>query len=185
MSELIYQTELREVTLPMAEYIRNCRDAERVQGYCRSCRNYGRHWGCPPYDRDIAAELAQYDIATLVCLKITFADKQLTLEEAFRLLQPERLRLEELVRSRESGGGRAFGLAGMCPYCKESCARVAGLPCRHPELVRSSLEAYGFDVVRTAELLFNLPIRWSSDGKVPEYLTFVVGYFDTPLDSYE
>lgn len=178
MSEEKYQTELREVTVPMAEYIKECRDAERVQGYCRSCRNYGRHWGCPPYDRDIAAELAQYDVATLVCLKITFADKQLTLEEAFRQLQPERLRLEELVRSRETGGGRAFGLAGMCPYCQESCARVAGLPCRHPELVRSSLEAYGFDVVRTAERLFGLPICWSSDGKVPEYLTFVVGYFE-------
>lgn len=177
MNDKPYTTQLRQVSLPMADYLLGFRDAPRVQGYCAQCGNFGKHWGCPPYTRDLDDELRRYNRAELLCLKITF-EERMSLNEAFRLLTAERLNLEERVRAMEQGGGRAFGLAGMCPYCIEGCTRPSGKPCRHPDLVRSSLEAYGFDVVRTAEGLFDLPILWSSDGMTPEYLVFVVGYFE-------
>lgn len=177
MDASVITSELLERSLPMSDYIRDYRDAERVGSYCRQCSNYARHWGCPPYTHDLDAQLSAYSRATLLCLKLSFAER-LPLSEAYRLLQPERLRLEALVREKEERGGRAFGLAGMCPYCKEGCTRAEGLPCRHPDLVRSSLEAYGFDVARTAERLFGIPLLWSTDGLTPDYLTFIVGYFE-------
>lgn len=50
-------------------------------------------------------------------------------------------------------------------------------PCRHPELVRPSLEACGFDIGRTTSELFGIELKWGADGKMPEYLTLVCGFF--------
>ena len=67
---------------------------------------------------------------------------------------------------------------GTCIHCPEgSCTRPEGRPCRHPELVRPSLEACGFDVARTASELFGIELKWSSGGRMPEYLTLVCGFF--------
>lgn len=74
--------------------------------------------------------------------------------------------------------GRAFAYAGRCLYCpNESCARLEGKPCRHPELVRPSLEACGFDLCRTTEELMAIPLRWGEGDRMPEYLTLVSGFF--------
>ena len=54
---------------------------------------------------------------------------------------------------------------------------VVRIPCRHPERVRPSLEACGFDLCRTTESLMGIPLRWSTDGRLPEYLTLVSGFF--------
>lgn len=67
---------------------------------------------------------------------------------------------------------------GTCIHCPEgSCTRPEGRPCRHPELVRPSLEACGFDVARTASELFGIELKWGSGGRMPEYLTLVCGFF--------
>ena len=66
----------------------------------------------------------------------------------------------------------------MCPYCgDEPCARISGQPCRHPDWVRPSLEAYGFDIALTAHNLLGIDLKWSQRGLVPEYLTLVGGIF--------
>lgn len=65
-----------------------------------------------------------------------------------------------------------------CPYCGEvPCARIEGGPCRHPDKVRPSLEAIGFDIGKTAKDLLGLEIKWSRGGFIPEYLTLVCGIF--------
>ena len=87
----------------------------------------------------------------------------------------ERINLAELERRT---GGRAFSYVGSCLYCPEgSCTRPEGLPCRHPERVRPSLEACGFDIGRTTEELFGIPLLWGTDGKLPAYLTLVCALF--------
>ena len=55
--------------------------------------------------------------------------------------------------------------------------RPEAKPCRHPELVRPSLEACGFDIARTTSELFGIELKWGSDGLMPEYLTLVCGFF--------
>ena len=58
------------------------------------------------------------------------------------------------------------------------------LPCRHPERVRPSLEACGFDLERTASELFGIEMRWGRNGLLPEYLTLVCGLFHSqPADA--
>lgn len=74
--------------------------------------------------------------------------------------------------------GKAFAYAGSCLYCPEgTCSRLDNQPCRHPELVRHSLESYGFDLRKTASELFGFPLLWSNDGYLPEYLTLICGLF--------
>lgn len=58
----------------------------------------------------------------------------------------------------ESGGG---------------CTRREGLPCRHPDKVRPSLESMGFDIGKTAKELFGLELKWASYGMLPEYYVLV------------
>ena len=55
--------------------------------------------------------------------------------------------------------------------------RLEAKPCRHPELVRPSLEACGFDIARTTSELFGIELKWGTDGSLPEYLTLVCGFF--------
>lgn len=166
-------------SLPVADFIARFRDAERIAGYCRACPNYGRSWACPPFGFDLEEYLSGYATALIVATKITPAREGLPFSEAGRLIRPERVRHERLLLDMERRyGGRAFAYAGTCLYCPAGeCARIAGKPCRHPEWVRPSLEACGFDLCRTTGELLGIPLRWSGDGLLPEYLTLVSGFF--------
>ena len=37
-------------SLPAGDYLRSYCDARRIEEYCQACGNYGRIWGCPPFD---------------------------------------------------------------------------------------------------------------------------------------
>lgn len=160
-------------------YIRRFNDSERFMKYCMECGNYGKLWVCPPFSHDTLAEIRQYSDVLLVATKIMPDCKEIPYSEAQRLLRPERLRLEKRLRAMEKEyGGRAFAFAGSCLYCPDdTCARIKDKPCRHPDLVRPSLEAYGFDLGKTATELFGFPLLWGKDGYLPEYLTLICALF--------
>ena len=65
-----YRAEDFSVTIPVADYIARFRDAERFEGCCRTCPNYGRSWGCPPFDFDVEEYLTRYSRALLIATKI-------------------------------------------------------------------------------------------------------------------
>lgn len=177
-NQRLYRAEDFTVELDVEEYIARFRDAERVGGYCRACHNYGRSWGCPPFDFDVEEQLRRYRRALIVATRITPAVEGLPFSRSGELLLPERRRLEgRLLEMERCYGGRAYSYIGTCLYCPaESCTRLQGLPCRHPDRVRPSLEACGFDIGRTTEELFGLPLKWSRDGVMPEYLILVCGF---------
>lgn len=162
-----------EAVLPMAEFLEQYRsESDRIGSYCKECRNFGRCWLCPPFDYDPLQRFCQYSSVRVFASKIyTGGDSSLT---ANRLFEPERRRVEALLRDLEvSTGGFSLAFAGKCLYCSE-CSRLNGEPCRHPELARPSLESWGIDVVRLSERLFGIPLLWSADPlQLPEYLTFV------------
>lgn len=172
------------VTLPAADYIARFRDADRIAGYCRTCPNYGQSWGCPPFDFDAQEYIGGYATALLVATRITPAAPGLPLTAARRLILPERERLESRLLDMESRwDGRAFAYVGSCLHCPEgSCTRPEGKPCRHPDRVRPSLEACGFDIGRTTSELFGIELRWGYRGQMPEYLTLVCGFFHNATD---
>lgn len=174
-----YRAEDFTAELPVADYIARYRDADRFIGCCRECSNFGHSWGCPPFEYDVGQLLSRYRTALLVATKITPAEEGRPLSDAGALIRPERVRLERrLLDMEERFGGRAFAYVGSCLYCPEgSCTRPDGKPCRHPELVRPSLEAYGFDIGRTASELLGIELKWGAEGRLPAYLTLVCGFF--------
>lgn len=118
-------------------------------------------------------------IVDIIGVKVTPHDKTLLLSAADDMMRPITTALnEELLEKEQSTDGMCFGFAGSCPYCDGApCARIEGEPCRHPDKVRPSLEAYGFDVSLTVKELLGIEIKWSEQGLLPEYLTLVGGVF--------
>ena len=160
-------------------YIEKFRDAEYFVKLCQQCGNYGRRYGCPPFDYDTLADIKKYEKVRILGVKITPEDKSLPLEAANDLMKPVIDEMnKELLETEKSLAGMCFGFVGSCPYCDGApCARIEGKPCKHPDKVRPSLEAYGFDISKTAKELLGLEIKWSEQGLIPEYLTLVCGIF--------
>ena len=160
-------------------YIKKFRDAEYFVKLCQQCGNYGRRYGCPPFDNDTLADIKKYEKVRILGVKITPEDKSLPLEAANDLMKPVIDEMnKELLETEKSLAGMCFGFVGSCPYCDGApCARIEGKPCKHPDKVRPSLEAYGFDISKTAKKLLGLEIKWSEQGLIPEYLTLVCGIF--------
>lgn len=174
-----YTTRRLTAHIDAATFISHYRRPEEFLGYCRQCHNYRRRYGCPPFDYDPLTILERYSQALIVGAKIVPADAHLPIGEVHTLLRPVMTDMNKrLLEQERQLGGLAFGFTGMCPYCgDEPCARISGQPCRHPDWVRPSLEAYGFDIALTANNLLGIDLKWSQRGLVPEYLTLVGGIF--------
>lgn len=168
-----------EVTITSEEYIRRFRDAGACMAACRKCPRFGRSWSCPPFDYDPLSLMKRFDSVRLIAVEIQ-VPAGTAVAEAENLLRPYKLKLEkELLRLERDFDGLACTTVGRCPHCDEDvCRRLTGHPCRHPELVRPSLEAYGFDVCRTMTELFGIDLSWGQDGMLPDrlYLTGSVFY---------
>ena len=182
-----YKAEDFITVISTEEYIRRFHDPMRFMKYCKECRNYGKVWVCPPFSdagREEFIQLRQYAHVLLVATKIIPDGQKIPFSNVNQYFRPERLRVEKKLRDMEKMyGGRAFAYAGSCLYCPEgTCSRIDNQPCRHPDLVRHSLEAYGFDIGRTTSELFGIELLWSKDNFLPEYLTLVCGFFhNTPI----
>ncbi len=185
----MFTTETVIKTTDAGEYIRHFHDRERFIGYCRSCENYGTVWVCPPYGFDCMDMLRGLDwvhivgTRTLLDEKVRHSpqnaahQKELSYEVMARARRDIDWRLLELEK--RYPGSRAF-FAGSCFLCrKEDCTRRTGKPCIRPESARSSIEAYGFDVARTASQLLGIEMKWSDKLVLPEYFTLVSALFST------
>ena len=177
--DLRYTAEDFTAELSAADYIRRYRDPQRFGACCRRCPNYGRSWGCPPFGFDPAERMGRYSRLLLVATQIRPADPDQPIDLSQQLIRPERLRLERQLRQLEARfGGLMCAYIGSCLHCPAgTCTRPQGLPCRHPEAVRPSLEAFGFDIGRTLSDLFGFELRWGRDGRLPDYLTLVCALF--------
>lgn len=179
-SSLTYTTRRFEVSLPVSEYLERYRRSDYFLQLCKQCGNYARRYGCPPFDYDVVALMQRYTTATIIGVQIVPDVKQLPLTLAQRLMAPVICQLSaELLERERLTDGLSFGFAGGCMLCGDTaCARITGEPCRHPDKVRSSLESYGFDLAKTSKELFNVPILWSTDSHIPDYLMLICGIFN-------
>jgi predicted metal-binding protein len=177
--DMAYTVERYTAEIDANAYIEDFRRADYFIQLCQQCGNYGRRYGCPPFDDDPLDAIRGYDRVRIIGVKITPGEGSLPLEAANDLMKPVIRELnEELLETEKSLGGMSYGFVGTCPYCGGApCARIDGKPCKHPDKVRPSLEAIGFDISKTAKDLLGLDIKWSHDGSMPEYLTLVCGVF--------
>lgn len=174
----------KEATIAAMDYVRDYRDVSRFEAMCAQCGSYGRVWSCPPFEREL--DLRGYKTVRLFGSQAFFEaelrERVMTAEERKRVtaqvldemwaeLLPRLYKLE-----RRNAGSRIF--TGRCRLCRPApCSRVEGRPCRHPDEVRSSLEAVGFDVVKTARDLLGIELLWSTDGHLPEYVMLITAIF--------
>ena len=133
----------------------------------------------PPFGFSVGRYLSGYATALLTVTKIVPQKQGLPSSEAGRLILPERRRLEQqLLGMERQYGGLSFAYVGTCLHCPEgTCTRPDGKPTRHPQRVLPSLEACVFDNAKTTPELFGIDLKWGTDGKLPEYLTLVCGFF--------
>lgn len=173
-----YRVKYHLACIPTADYIGRFRNAEKFIGFCRQCSNYGHSWACPPFDREVDQLIGSYRHTLILACQVFPTGDHLPFAESGNLLRPERRKAEALLRQMEGiFNGQSFAYAGSCLYCPEQqCARICGEPCRHPDLVRPSLEAVGFDLGKTATDLLHIDLLWSKDGFIPEYLTLISGF---------
>lgn len=172
-----YKAEDFFADIPVQDYISRFRDSSRFMECCKACGNFGKSWGCPPFDLDQLEYLNQWRNVHLWAVKITPDEPGLPLSACQDFIRPERIRVERAQLEMEKQyDGRSFAYVGKCLYC-DSCTRPQGLPCRHPDLVRPSLEAFGFDIGKTLNELFGIEIQWGRDNQMPPYLTLVSAFF--------
>ena len=97
----------------------------------------------------------------------------------------ERIRTEKKLLEMEHKYNRyTFAYSGQCLYCNDSeCTRKRNHPCLHPDKVRPSLSAFGFDIGRTFSELFGIELLWGKDGILPEYLMLVSGLFHNSTEN--
>ena len=174
-----YDLEEKVAVIDRDRYVRGFRDVATFEQCCRECPNYGNRWGCPPFDHDTLSDLVRYEKVMIVGAKITPHDRRMPMEQVYDLMRPELERLNSrLLELEREAQGMAFGFVGKCERCGNApCARREGKPCRHPDVARPSLEAYGFNVSKTASELLGIDMVWSSDSTVPRYLTLVCALF--------
>lgn len=167
--------------LPMEEYIARFLDRDRIRGFCNACSRHGRCWACPPFGSEENGMLLHYTMISVRAVKLypgkyTGQSPDGLKDFLGEIIRQHREKEDAVLLEEEAAlEGRAF-FAGTCLLCPEDrCMRISGRRCIHPEKVRPSLEALGFDIVATASELFGIEMKWGTGGNPPEYLTLVSG----------
>lgn len=165
--------------ISVKEYLARFHNPDEVWSYCRECSNYGKQWGCPPFDFDVVALLSKHRNVNLFATKINLLNRELSYNDIDEILRSERIRLERrLLELERTHHGLACTFIGKCLHCGDGCCtRLSGAPCRHPEFVRPSLEAYGFNITKTLSELFNIELQWYNGNTSPTYIVLVCGLF--------
>lgn len=164
--------------LSREEYLEKYVDVPKYLGFCAECPNYGRWWSCPPYDFDPMEIWGSYDRLELLAWRIeprTEEDLALAAKDPQAFLLPYYQGLVAELKAREAETPGALRLnPGKCRLCAV-CARERGEPCRHREEMRYSIESLGGAVGDLTREVLGLPLKWSVDGRPPEYYTLVGG----------
>ena len=167
------------------EFISRYRDVERIGAFCLQCPGYGKSWSCPPFDFDprtqsdgfsqvmLMGTTIEFDEETRIACKNTEQSTVMgreAMQEVWKTLLPKLYEME-----RNTPGSRCFTFR--CVLCPEGCTRPEGKPCRHPELMRHSLESVGFDIEAMTRELLGIDLEWSTDGSLPKHITLVTALF--------
>lgn len=172
----MYKIEKSECNISVEEYVRDYVNVVEFVEYCKACPNYESVWSCPSYDFDPEEYWKQFESLYITARKIIF-DGDITEEESRKILYAAKddMGKELYELEKQYPGSRALS-AGSCSMCKEEgCTRPQGKPCRHPELMRYSIESIGGNVGLTVSKLMGIELEWVQEGQVPSYFVLVGG----------
>ena len=178
---MIYKVSRKKASVAASEFVERYRDPERMASMCGECPSFGKSWGCPPHDFNVASFSDGYTTVELMATIIEFDEQvrascrarakarevaERAMNEVLGTLLPEMYEME-----RQAPGSRCFTFR--CRMCPEGCTRPLGQPCRFPERLRYSLEAVGFDVTAAAQDILGISLEWSKDGSLPRHITLI------------
>ena len=144
----------------------------KVEGFCRSCPNYGRIWSCPPHEFDPCSYLEPYKFVMIIGEKI-FLQEDISKEELNQHFQSARRVFGNfLISLAEKEENLEVLIAGNCFLCNV-CQREANLSCIYQERLKYSLESIGFLVSGITRDILDIELEWPSADKNPEFLLMV------------
>lgn len=153
--------KIERIKVDCRDFLSKYQKVEKFLPMCRSCRNFGKVYTCPPFGDEIYSVLRNYRSLELFVMRVD-ASQMIRYEQARDYFDKEMLNLE-----RENGGSLAF-FAGSCTICgKGNCSREKGEECRHKEFSRLSLEAVGIDVTSALSDYFGVKLEWASESETP------------------
>ncbi|SFT39903.1 Predicted metal-binding protein [Selenomonas sp. GACV-9] len=167
----------------MAEFRKRYQDRDKYIAYCRECPNYDTVWSCPPLHFDADAYLAKYQWIHVIGCKVILdrhiieaADTAKNIKSVGgQIVTAVKLDMEQRMRKMEEAVPGSISLSsGGCNMCPE-CTRKEGRPCRYPDKMRYSLDAFGFDLSAIAKDMLGMEIQWCKD-RLPDYFTLVHGW---------
>ena len=92
----------------------------------------------------------------------------------WEILLSVKLDMEEKLRQLEKHIPGSVSLSsGGCNLCK-LCSRKDGHPCRQPDKMRYSLDAFGFDLTAITKDMFDIDILWCKE-RLLDYFTLIHG----------
>ena len=177
-----YSVEYRTDHIEMPRFRQKYQDRDKFMAFCRECPRYDSLWSCPPLSFDVDTFLEPYTWINVLCAKIRLdAETIRTADTAEKIktigwdiVSVVKLDTDERLRKLEAQVPESLSLSsGGCNLCK-SCTRKSGSPCRQPDKMRYSLDAFGFDLTAITKDVFHIDILWCRDS-LPEYFTLIHG----------
>ena len=169
--------------LPVTEYLDKYVDIPTFLECCKSCPNYNKIWSCPSYDFDVLNYWNQYQNIALYGHQIIFDEedknKDFSNEELNAFIdaivsREKQLLTEQLFLLEKEHIGSISLSAGSCQLCgSNNCTKPKGLPCRHPDKLRYSIESLGGNVGKTISDCFHIQLEWVEEGKLPNHFVLV------------
>lgn len=184
MSRLTWTLSHHQARVPVADFVAEYVDPPRFAALCEGCPSLGKTWACPPHESDPFAVWNGYDWLHLLATQLHFSepDQQRSwpqdelISELGGAREAEKQRATAALLARVEGmpDSRVLYGGGACPVC-ETCARLSGEECPHPDLIQYSIESLGGDVGRTASELLGIELAWAGPGRLPPATTVVLG----------
>ncbi len=147
---------------------------EEFNTYCQTgCENYSTKWTCPPHCPSFMEYAAGYTHIQLIlyktdCDQFAFIEAK---ERANTSYSFTKNLLQKNLRDSESKAERFIG-PNSCEICP-TCEAVTSNPCHLPHLIRYNLVAFGFNVTKIMEDLFNHQLEWAKAGQIPNHISSV------------
>lgn len=161
-------------------------EGERSAEACKKgCPNYGKKWSCPPLASPFLNIVKNYSHAVMLVFSTEMKyyqdikNKYLAVKAANATLKTT---IEKCTRDLETYMKGYSLLSGSCRQCKP-CQCKKGLPCKHPDKMRYSMEATGLNVQQLSIDFLNHELLWYRDKTLPRYTsTATLILFNQDLD---
>ncbi|MGN0941646.1 MAG: DUF2284 domain-containing protein [Selenomonadaceae bacterium] len=175
-----YTVSYKMYEMALDGFMEKYHDREKYIALCRACPNYNKKWSCPELSFDVDEYLKNFRYIYIVGAKIDLSKETIAAADTmdkvknvgWEIIQTVRHSMKgKMLAMEEKSEGSVSLASGDCDICAE-CTRPQGKPCRFPEKMRYSLDAFSMNLTQITEDAFNIKIQWIKD-RLPDYFTLI------------